>query len=161
MSPAFQMNDLKGIFVELPPRPSEEPVSSVSLYKQVQGSDLTWTAPPGIPGGMAEPEVSWRVPSWFEGNNRTQGQSVHRRPSARQGVTWILNPEDVQASRILSVITLPGPQLFPRSPDLCRVGSRLVQNLHSSSLCLLSPLVTGIRLYTVESKGSSLPKDNR
>lgn len=49
MSLAFQMKDLKGIFVELPLRPSEEPVSSMSLYKQVQGSDLTWTPPPGIP----------------------------------------------------------------------------------------------------------------
>lgn len=76
-----------------------------------------------LPGGMAKPEDSWRVPSWFEGNNRTQGQSVHRRPSARQGVTWILNPEGVQASWILPVITLPGAQLFPRSPDFYRVST--------------------------------------
>lgn len=72
---------------------------------------------------MAESEDSWRVPSWFEGNNRTQGQSGHRRPSARQGVTWILNPEGVRASWILPIITLPGAQLFPRSPDLCRVST--------------------------------------
>lgn len=43
---------------------------------------------------------------------------------------------------------------------LFEVGSRLVQNLHSSGLCLLSPLVTGVRHYTVESKGNLLPKDN-
>lgn len=44
------------------------------------------------------PEVIWKVPTWFKGNHRTQGQNVHRRPSAMQGIMWIKKPEGVQGS---------------------------------------------------------------
>lgn len=51
-----QLSGLKGVFVGLPSRPSEESESSMSLYKQVQGSENHPL--PGGPGGTAMPEVS-------------------------------------------------------------------------------------------------------
>lgn len=58
-----------------------DPVKSqsfMSLYKQVQGSENHPLS--DGPGGVAMPEVIWKVPAWIEGSNRTQGQNVHRRP---------------------------------------------------------------------------------
>lgn len=51
-----KLSGLKGVFVGLPPRSSEESESSMSLYKQVQGSENHPL--PGGPGGTAMPEVS-------------------------------------------------------------------------------------------------------
>lgn len=44
------------------------------------------------------PGVSWRVPTWFEGNNRTRDRMSTEDPQPGEGVPWILKPEDVQAS---------------------------------------------------------------
>lgn len=91
----------------------------MSLYKQVQG-EITHSL--GGPGQTAMLEVSWRVPTRLEGNNRTEGQGGHRRASARQGVLWILKPEGVPVSS-LDPARHRHTQLIPPIPDFCRVST--------------------------------------
>lgn len=90
-----QPSGLKGVFVGLPPRPCEEPESSVSLYKQVQGSEIPHSLV-ALEGRPCQGSVGGCQPCLKKTTEPRDRMSTDARQPGR--VLWILKPEGVQAS---------------------------------------------------------------